>query len=193
MGPFFLVNHLALTTTADDSVESNQDTDDNLRKAVQSSINTYVESAYQSELSAGGVYSKDGKLNIVVTGEKNNLKNFWSGKWNSSWAVSTSGQTAKISGEIKLHVHYFEDGNLQLQSSKVVPATDIPFKNENDLADQLTKFIQSQESALQGGLEDMYSNMNNETFRSMRRIMPITRTKMEWNVNAVRMVRQVRK
>ncbi len=53
--------------------------------------------------------------------------------------------------------------------------------------------LQAQESVLQNGLEDMYSNMNNETFRSMRRIMPITRTKMEWNVNAVRMVRQVRK
>jgi capping protein alpha len=73
-----------------------------LRKALQSSISSYVDSAYQSELSAGGVYSKDGKLNIVVTGEKNNLKNFWSGKWNSSWAVSIAGQTAKISGDIKV-------------------------------------------------------------------------------------------
>lgn len=46
---------------------------------------------------------------------------------------------------------------------------------------------------MQSGLEDMYSSMSQETFRSMRRLMPITRTKMEWNVNAVRMVKQVRK
>lgn len=46
---------------------------------------------------------------------------------------------------------------------------------------------------MQSGLEDMYTNMSSETFRSMRRLMPITRTKMEWNVNSVRMVRQVRK
>ena len=46
---------------------------------------------------------------------------------------------------------------------------------------------------MQSGLEEMYTTMNNETLRSMRRIMPITRTKMEWNVNAVRMVKQVRK
>lgn len=52
---------------------------------------------------------------------------------------------------------------------------------------------QTQESILQSGLEDMYTNMSTETFRSMRRLMPITRTKMEWNVNSVRMVRQVRK
>jgi hypothetical protein len=39
----------------------------------------------------------------------------------------------------------------------------------------------------------MYSEMQSETLRAMRRVMPITRTKMEWNINAVRMVRQVRK
>jgi hypothetical protein len=69
---------------------------------LQSSITGYVDSAYQCELSAGGVFAKDKKLNIVITGEKNNLKNFWSGKWNSSWAVSIAGQTAKISGDIKV-------------------------------------------------------------------------------------------
>ena len=54
-------------------------------------------------------------------------------------------------------------------------------------------YVQSEESALQSSLDDMYTNMNQETFRSMRRLMPITRTKMEWNVNSVRMVKQVRK
>jgi len=53
--------------------------------------------------------------------------------------------------------------------------------------------LQSADSELHAGLEEMYGNMEAETFRAMRRLMPITRSKMEWNVNAVRMVRQVRK
>ena len=53
--------------------------------------------------------------------------------------------------------------------------------------------LQASEGDLQTALEDMYANMNEETFRAMRRIMPVKRTKMEWNVNAVRMNRQVRK
>ena len=39
----------------------------------------------------------------------------------------------------------------------------------------------------------MYANMNEETFKAMRRIMPISKTKMEWNVNSVRMAHQIRK
>jgi hypothetical protein len=53
--------------------------------------------------------------------------------------------------------------------------------------------VQSSEGDLQTALEEMYANMNEETFRAMRRIMPVKRTKMEWNVNAVRMNKQVRK
>lgn len=119
-GSVFLVDHLTLVllnaqlcdqvltlfnqvTSVNDLIESViEDKNNELRKALQSSISSYVDSAYQSELSAGGVYAKDGKFNIVVTGEKNNLKNFWSGKWNSSWALSVVGQTAKISGDIKV-------------------------------------------------------------------------------------------
>merc|ERR1711991_709732 len=55
------------------------------------------------------------------------------------------------------------------------------------------KQIKDSENSVQRGLGEMYLNMNEETFKSMRRTMPITRTKMEWNVNAVRMVRQVQK
>ncbi len=80
-----------------------------------------------------------------------------------------------------------------MQTSKSVSQTTLSFESESQLASQIVTLIQTQESTLQNGLEDMYSNMNTETFKSMRRVMPITRTKMDWNVNAVRMVRQVRK
>jgi hypothetical protein len=46
---------------------------------------------------------------------------------------------------------------------------------------------------MRGGLEEIFGSLNEQTLRAMRRTMPITRTKMEWNVNAVRMNRQIRK
>jgi capping protein alpha len=80
-----------------------------------------------------------------------------------------------------------------MQTNKAVPATTINFESESSLFDKVSNFIQTSESSLQSGLEEMYTNMNNETFRAMRRVMAVTRTKMDWNVNSVRMVRQVRK
>jgi hypothetical protein len=53
--------------------------------------------------------------------------------------------------------------------------------------------FQGIESAMRGGLEEIFGSLNEQTLRAMRRTMPITRTKMEWNVNAVRMNRQIRK
>jgi capping protein alpha len=92
-------------------------------------------------------------------------------------------------------VHYFEDGNLQLVTSKrgdtvaLTSASSSPAQIVTKVIDHIKQF----EISIQSGLEEMYNAMNNETFKSMRRVMPITRTKMEWNINAVRMVRQVRK
>ena len=54
-------------------------------------------------------------------------------------------------------------------------------------------FVQNAESAMRNGLDDVFNNLNTDTLRAMRRTMTVTRTKMDWNVNAVRMIRQTRK
>jgi len=41
--------------------------------------------------------------------------------------------------------------------------------------------ISEQESATQDGLERLYSNMTDETFKDMRRVLPVTRTKFDWS------------
>lgn len=190
----FRINHLTLETepagqpklTFDEFTET-------ARRAIQNRLNTYVTTSLITDTAAGGAYLKDGGIFLVISGEKANLKSFWSGKFQSQWTVTLDGTTARLSGESKIHVHYFEDGNLQMQTTKSFPGEILNWKSETELADAVFTRIQAFENALQNGLDDMYTNMNNETFKSMRRIMPISKTKMDWNLNAVRMVRQVRK
>jgi capping protein alpha len=172
---------------------SNQDGSLELKRAaLQVAVTQYVSRQYSAEHAAGSVYAKDGQLFVCITGERPNLRNFWSGKWNSMWTIAVAGGSATITGEIKVHAHYFEDGNVQMQSSKPVVAAQIPSgASEKEFAEALVNHIKTAESTLQGALGDMYANMNEETFRAMRRILPVTRTKMEWNVNAVRMVSQL--
>jgi capping protein alpha len=46
--------------------------------------------------------------------------------------------------------------------------------------------IQAEEHMIQSHLEDMYINMSEETFKEMRRVMPVTQTKMDWSIHAHR-------
>eukprot|EP01035_Chromulina_nebulosa_P019792 gene19792-25734_t len=189
----FDVDHLTLITNESDGSYPHNDSLELYRAAIQNDLTNYVTNNFSTELAAGSAFTKDNAIAIIVTGEKPNLRNYWSGKWTSTWSVIVSGSTATITGEIKVHAHYFEDGNVQLQTTKPIAAASISFTSESDLAVAIINRIKDSEQALFDGLGEMYLNMNEETFRAMRRVMPITRTKMEWNVNSVRMVKQVRK
>jgi capping protein alpha len=184
-----------VSDSSDESIVSNQDSSlEMIRSGFQNAISNYVSTKYHCEESAGSVYATNGKIYVVIYGEKTNLRNFWSGKWFSTWTLSMSGpNSAAILGDVKLHAHYFEDGNLQLNNSKVVAEKVINGSSDVDFVSNIIAHISASENSIQQGLEAMYNNMNEETLKAMRRIMPITKTKMEWNVNSVRMVKQVRK
>jgi hypothetical protein len=72
------------------------------RAALQSAAEKYVLSNYPSEYSAAGAYAKDDGFSIVLSGEKINLRNFWSGRWTSSWTLQAKDGAATLSGDIKV-------------------------------------------------------------------------------------------
>ena len=51
------------------------------------------------------------------------------------------------------------------------------------MAQAVVDAIRKAEDLIQSSLEDMYINMSQETFKEMRRVTPITQTKMDWNIN----------
>ena len=78
----------------------------------------------------------------------------------------------------EVRAHYFEDGNVQLYATKEVTAS-----NVIDVA----ALIEEKENALHAGLEAMYGDMADATFKALRRVMPITKLKMKWSVDALRL------
>ena len=128
--------------TVEASTPSNQDQSlEGERAALQTALDAYVSTKYVSEDAAAGVFARDGKLIAIISGEKPNLRNFWSGKWTSSWNISCSGGQATVTGEVKIHAHYFEDGNVQLQTTKPFTARTFPFGSEGEFAQQVASYI----------------------------------------------------
>ncbi|CAI5720580.1 unnamed protein product [Hyaloperonospora brassicae] len=140
---------------------------------------------FEHERGTAGVYVVGTKLVVKLCTERVNLRNFWGGRWKSRWEVDLTADPGTVKGSIELHVHYFENGNLQLQSSKDVEEA-ITIQQPGGLGDALLRVMKEAEDDLQMNLEDMYINMSEETFKEMRRVMPVTQTKMEWSLHAHR-------
>lgn len=81
------------------------------RSALQQALKAYmVQGRFPSPQSAGSVHIKNGNIHVNISAEKPNLRNFWSGKWSSSWVVTMPpdnvfSSAASIAGEIKVSLN----------------------------------------------------------------------------------------
>ena len=106
--------------------------------------------------------------------------NSCNGLWRSEWRLKVSEGQAEVIGDMKIQVHYFEEGNVQLVSSKDVKET-ITMGPEKEVARELVKVIERAEKMYQTGVTENYQTMTDTTFKTLRRALPVTRTKFDWN------------
>jgi capping protein alpha len=156
-----------------------------LRKSTQTALTKYIDETYKKGKCTGVVFAtSSGDLVVCISGKNTNLGNFWTGGWKACYKVSQAG---KISGTVKVNVHYFEDGNVQMHTThKLSTSTSADgAKIVKEIADFETKF--------QTNLEEMYVNMHRTTFKAMRRILPVSRQPMKWSSAAHKVAGQVGK
>ncbi|KAJ1452275.1 F-actin-capping protein subunit alpha [Pelagophyceae sp. CCMP2097] len=189
----YSVDHVSGTATKSD-VEAPATAFEAERAAIAEAVDAYVKARFGSSKQCAAVYAPaNGALQVVISAEQVNLRNFWSGNWRSTWTVAVDGASCTVDGAVAVRAHYFEDGNVQLQTQKASPPLTFAYADASELAAEVVATIERAETALQAGLEDMYSNMTNETFKAMRRVMPVTRTKMKWNLHELALNRNLRK
>jgi len=153
------------------------------RAAFDDAVLRYVQEHYLNGTST--VYGKrDGRNNIVtvcISSAKFNPNNFWNGRWRSVWTCKFgSGGPVEITGRLRVNVHYYEDGNVQLTTD--TPKT-LNVNGGNDaksLADAVAKAIEKAEADYHSKLELSYNTMGDTTFKALRRVLPITRQKIDW-------------
>jgi len=164
----------ALSGELDNSVED-------LRSAVDDQISSYVSDHYPN----GGVTvyaAKEGgssKVTICSTSSRFNPANFWNGRWRSIWECTVGSKSVELKGTIYVNVHYFEDGNVQLNTEfkKTLSADG---GSSAKAAENIAKVIKKCETEFQNALDSSYQTMGETTFKALRRVLPITRQKVDF-------------
>ena len=84
---------------------------------------------------------------------------------------------AGLSGTVNVDVHYYEDGNVRLTASK---ALDLPASAARASAPEVLRHIAAAERKYQEELNRGFAALNEGAFKSLRRQLPVTRQKVEW-------------
>lgn len=145
-----------------------------LIKSLLKSLATHVKEHYPN--ASYGVYpiEDDSKIALVVVANKYSPNNFWNGRWRSLYIFSPSDSS--LSGSIKVDVHYYEDGNVRLLTTKPI-ATSV----SSTSAPSILREIATAEKKYQEEINKGFNNLSEGAFKGLRRQLPITRQKIEWD------------
>jgi capping protein alpha len=123
-----------------------------------------------------GVYpiESDSAIAILLVANKYSPQNFWNGRWRSTYILDPSSNYA--TGTIKVDVHYYEDGNVRMNTSKKVEIS-----SGTGSADALVREITKAENKYQEELNRAFTALAEGSFKALRRQLPVTRQRVEWD------------
>ena len=181
------VNHKALTATkSDEPVDAatlasmNEPATSAMRSAVDAAMQKYVSGCMpDGVVTTYGATEGVSRITCCIAAQSANLENYWAGRWQSEWVleVPSGGSIGTLTGKVSVSVHYFEDGNVQLDD-KVV------FQTEVAVADVGTAFaakVKEFDTQFYLKLEDIYSGLSEDVLQNLRRRLPITKMKFDWD------------
>ncbi|KAI0518091.1 putative F-actin-capping protein [Xylaria bambusicola] len=145
-----------------------------LVKSTLKSLSAYVQEHYSS--ASYGVYpiENDTKVAIIIVSNKYSPNNFWNGRWRSLYIFNPS--SGSLEGSIKVDVHYYEDGNVRLLTNKPITSS-----VSSDTGAGISKEIAAGEKKYQEELNRGFTNLSEGAFKGLRRQLPVTRQKIEWD------------
>ncbi|KAG6023192.1 F-actin-capping protein subunit alpha [Claviceps citrina] len=145
-----------------------------LVKSILKSLGAYVKEHFAN--AAFGVYpiDSDSKVAIAIVANKYSPNNFWNGRWRSLYVFDPA--SGSLEGSIKVDVHYYEDGNVRLLTNKPVMVS-----ISSATGAGIAREISASEKRYQEELNKSFVDLSEGAFKGLRRQLPVTRQKIEWD------------
>jgi len=184
------VDHKALTAQKSGEIPKTQlasmQNAESLRSAVDSAMRSYCkEFLPEAVVTTYGTVNMGTKVSCCVAARKADLGNYSAGCWRSAWCleVPSGGSMGALTGKVTCNVHYFEDGNVQLEDNAVFQS-EIPVTG-SDVGQAFVESVRGFESGFMAKLEEIFAEMSDTVLRSLRRRLPVYGTKFDWDKLAV--------
>jgi len=178
----FTFDHLSLEASDPQPYEPN-DASEPFRAALEASVHTYLSSHFPDGTASVFLSPNNPTVFILqIIANKYNPSNFWSGRWRSEYEVNLESRL--MQGKITVNVHYYEQGNVQLAGNHEVSLSLPPTilqSSPTPSAAKVLALIQCEEGEYQTSLTETYQGMSEKTYKSLRRALPMTRSKMDWD------------
>ncbi|KAI0036490.1 F-actin capping protein alpha subunit [Vararia minispora EC-137] len=174
-------DHIALEASDPQPIELDAESEP-FRAALESATLQYLSAHYhEGNASVFATPNTPRRFTIQIVANKYNPANFWSGRWRSQYDIDLVENT--VTGLILVNVHYYENGNVQLETKHngtlALPPT-ISVDAPSPSATKLLALIKEFEGTCQVSLSDTYHEMGEKSFKALRRALPLTRQKLDW-------------
>ncbi|KAJ5598827.1 hypothetical protein N7537_008911 [Penicillium hordei] len=170
----FEVDHTTQTASAAQSYALESEHAD-LIKSLLKSFGVHAREHYPN--CSYGVYpiEDDSAIAIVLVANRYSPNNFWNGRFRAIYQLPVSSSSSTLTGNIHVDVHYYEDGNVALNTTKPINIS-VPSVS----AESIVSRIAAAERDYQEALNRAFVQTSEGVFKGLRRQLPITRQKVEW-------------
>jgi len=108
-------------------------------------------------------------MNTPLTARRN-------GRWRSTYTLDPTARA--LTGTINVDVHYYEDGNVRLITNKAVSLS--LASSPSSSGTEIMRAIAGAERKYQEELNRAFGNLSEGAFKGLRRQLPVTRQRVEW-------------
>lgn len=151
-----------------------------LRALLDAAVGQYVKRHFPE--GAYAVYSnafEDGSFALVICihSSRYNENSYWSSRWRSVWTFTMAN--FELTGTMSVNVHLYENGNVQLKTSHEASST-LGEAEHPALVEAIMTQIEKHETEYQAAIDHSFDELQNNTFKGLRRVLPISKKKLDW-------------